>query len=74
MYEENFGSLSTYKEYSLEIEKYNHPFWSKEDLQREVFMLLYFLIHLLLGKKRVVVLISIHYIIFYTLLISNVYL
>ncbi|XP_026807100.1 hyaluronidase-like [Rhopalosiphum maidis] len=35
MYEENFGSLSPYKDYSMEIEKYNHPYWQKEDLQRE---------------------------------------
>lgn len=37
MYEENFGSLSLYKDYSMEIEKYNHPFWQKEDLQKEVY-------------------------------------
>jgi len=36
MYEENFGSLSLYKDYSMEIEKYNHPHWQKEDLLREV--------------------------------------
>lgn len=39
MYDENFGSLSPYKEYSMEIEKYNHPYWAKEDLQREVCLL-----------------------------------
>lgn len=36
MFEENFGSLTPYKDYSIEIEKYNHPRWEKEDLQREV--------------------------------------
>jgi len=35
MFEENFGSLLPYKEYSMEIEKYNHPFWEKEDLKKE---------------------------------------
>jgi len=38
MYEENFGSLSPYKDYSMEIEKYNHPYWQKEDLQKEVYI------------------------------------
>jgi len=37
MFEENFGSLSPYKDYSMEIEKYNHPYWPKEDLQKEVY-------------------------------------
>lgn len=36
MFEENFGSLLPYKEYAMEIEKYNHPFWDKENLQKEV--------------------------------------
>lgn len=36
MYEENFGSLSPYKDYSIDIEKYNHPYWQKSDLQKEV--------------------------------------
>lgn len=36
MFDENFGSLSPYKEYSMEIEKYNHPSWQKEELKKEV--------------------------------------
>lgn len=38
MFEENFGSLTPYKQYSMDIEKYNHPFWEKEALQKEVFI------------------------------------
>lgn len=36
IFDENFGSLSPYKEYSMEIEKYNHPYWQKEELKKEV--------------------------------------
>jgi len=36
MFEENFGSLLPYKEYSINLERYNHPTWSKEELQKEV--------------------------------------
>lgn len=36
IYEENFGSLSLYKDYSMEIEKYNHPLWQNNDLLNEV--------------------------------------
>ncbi|XP_025412486.1 hyaluronidase-like isoform X2 [Sipha flava] len=35
MFEENFGSLYAYQEYSMEIEKYNHPDWGKKDLRKE---------------------------------------
>lgn len=36
MFEENFGSLNAYQDYSMEIEKYNHPDWEKKDLRKEV--------------------------------------
>lgn len=36
IYDENFGSLLMYKDYSMDLEKYNHPFWQKQDLQKEV--------------------------------------
>lgn len=35
IYRQNFGTLEPYKDLSLEIEKQNHPFWSKSKLEME---------------------------------------
>ncbi|XP_050423559.1 hyaluronidase-like [Adelges cooleyi] len=35
MYDENFGSLQSYKDYSMEIERYYHPLWPDSERQKE---------------------------------------